>query len=213
MYGYIYITTNLVNGKKYIGQHKSEKFLGNSYLGSGIVLKESVRKYGKENFSVEMLEECYSIKELNSREVYWINFYEAVNSNVFYNLSGGGKGGGNIYSLTLEERLIIKETQSKRMTGLHHSDKTKEKISESLKGKRKGCTLKESTKKKMSEVRFGKTHKESTVQKYKNFRWINDGTKSYRIDYSLLDEYIEKGYKTGRMPFKRCSATTIENGI
>lgn len=35
MYGYIYKTTNLINGKIYIGQHKANKFLGQSYLGSG----------------------------------------------------------------------------------------------------------------------------------------------------------------------------------
>lgn len=35
MYGYIYKTTNLINGKIYIGQKKSEKFLGINYLGSG----------------------------------------------------------------------------------------------------------------------------------------------------------------------------------
>ena len=35
MYGYIYKTTNLVNGKIYIGQKKSDVFLGDKYLGSG----------------------------------------------------------------------------------------------------------------------------------------------------------------------------------
>lgn len=45
MYGYIYITTNLVNGKKYIGRHKSEVF-DESYKGSGLLLSRSIDKYG-----------------------------------------------------------------------------------------------------------------------------------------------------------------------
>lgn len=36
MYGYIYLTTNLINGKKYIGQHASPKFEPDKYIGSGV---------------------------------------------------------------------------------------------------------------------------------------------------------------------------------
>jgi len=91
MYGYIYITTNLINGKKYIGQHRFNK-LDNSYLGSGKALKESVIKYGKENFSTEILCECYSEDELNEKEIYYIKLYNAVKSRDFYNMAKGGKG-------------------------------------------------------------------------------------------------------------------------
>ena len=55
MYGYIYITTNKLDGRKYIGKKKSEIFLGNKYLGSGVHLECAVKKYGKENFSVDFI--------------------------------------------------------------------------------------------------------------------------------------------------------------
>lgn len=42
MCGYIYLTTNLTNKKKYIGRKQSDKFLGTSYLGSGVHLKRKV---------------------------------------------------------------------------------------------------------------------------------------------------------------------------
>lgn len=63
MYGYIYKTTNLVNNKIYIGQKHSDKFLGNRYLGSGKRLREAVDKYGKECFTVELLEEVDSLEK------------------------------------------------------------------------------------------------------------------------------------------------------
>ena len=46
MFGYIYKTTNLINNKIYIGQHKSEKFEPNKYIGSGVVLLKAINKYG-----------------------------------------------------------------------------------------------------------------------------------------------------------------------
>ena len=48
-YGFIYITTNMINGKKYIGQ-KMFRERWKKYIGSGKLLKRAVNKYGKENF-------------------------------------------------------------------------------------------------------------------------------------------------------------------
>lgn len=73
MYGFIYETTNNINGMKYIGQKIYDKH-GNwkIYLGSGIYLKRAILKYGKENFSRKILEECDSKEDLDNREIYWI---------------------------------------------------------------------------------------------------------------------------------------------
>jgi len=92
MKGYIYETTNLVNGKKYIGKHQATEFEGNKYLGSGMVLKSAINKYGKENFEVEMLESCNSVRKINNREKYWIEERDAVNSDSYYNIANGGQG-------------------------------------------------------------------------------------------------------------------------
>lgn len=91
MYGYIYLTTNLINNRKYIGQHKSTEFDIN-YYGSGKILLQAINQYGKENFSCEILKECFSEDELNKQEEYYIEKYGAVESREFYNLKPGGLG-------------------------------------------------------------------------------------------------------------------------
>ena len=55
MFGYIYKTTNLINGKIYVGKRQSSTFDEN-YYGSGKYFKRALKKYGKSNFSREVLE-------------------------------------------------------------------------------------------------------------------------------------------------------------
>lgn len=122
-YGFIYMTTNHVNGKKYIGQRK---YYGKwrTYLGSGKALKDAIKKYGKENFSKEILEDCFSKEELNEREIYWIKHYDAVKNKDFYNMRDGGEGGGNyLQSYTEEQRA---KTLKKRSISLKKAKKNME---------------------------------------------------------------------------------------
>lgn len=90
-YGFVYITTNKVNGKKYIGQKKidnSNKW--KSYLGSGTQLLEAIKIYGKSNFEREILEYADNRDELNNLEYSYIEKYNAVKSKDYYNLIDGG---------------------------------------------------------------------------------------------------------------------------
>lgn len=93
MYGYVYITINLISNKKYIGKHKSETFDEN-YKGSGIALKNAIKKYGQDNFICKILKKCDSLEELNYWEKHFTEKYNAVKSPDFYNLKEGGDGGG-----------------------------------------------------------------------------------------------------------------------
>ena len=86
MYGYIYKSYCKVTNKYYIGSRKSDKFI-NTYFGSGKYIKEDIKKYGKENFTVEIIKECSSVEDLKQSELYYIKYYNAVESNKFYNAS------------------------------------------------------------------------------------------------------------------------------
>jgi group I intron endonuclease len=85
----IYKTTNLITGKIYVGQHYTSADDG--YLGSGLLIKKAIKKYGKEIFIRETLEYCDS-KDIDNREIYWISLLESDNEYVGYNISKGGIG-------------------------------------------------------------------------------------------------------------------------
>lgn len=87
---YIYLTTNLINGKKYIGQHYGK--LNDQYYGSGVILIKAIEEYGKENFTKEVLE-ITTKEKIDEREKYYIAKYNAVEDQNFYNLSEGGQRG------------------------------------------------------------------------------------------------------------------------
>jgi group I intron endonuclease len=83
----IYKTTNLINGKIYIGQDSKNN---PEYLGSGTIIKRAINKYGKENFKKEILDICLDKEELDIKEIYWIKELKSIENG--YNISSGGNG-------------------------------------------------------------------------------------------------------------------------
>ena len=89
-YGFIYITTNLVNGKRYLGQKEFNQKNWKTYLGSGIAFKKALNVYGEENFSRNIIYICFSEEELNQIEYELSVFFDVVESDNWYNLVLGG---------------------------------------------------------------------------------------------------------------------------
>ena len=86
----IYKTINLINGKIYIGKSCQNN---KNYLGSGTILKKAIKKYGKDNFTKEVLEEGVTDHDyLCEREKYWIKICNSTNSDIGYNICLGGEG-------------------------------------------------------------------------------------------------------------------------
>ena len=90
-YHYIYKTTNLVNGKYYIGMHSTDN-LKDGYIGSGKRLWYSINKYGKKNFKCEILEFLPDRISLKEREKKLVN-EDILKDKMCMNLQPGGGGG------------------------------------------------------------------------------------------------------------------------
>ena len=75
---HIYKITNQKNGKIYVGKKLGLFSDCLDYFGSGLLVKQAVEKYGKENFSKVLLEVCDSLESLNNREKYWIQTLDAT---------------------------------------------------------------------------------------------------------------------------------------
>lgn len=120
MFHIIYKTTNLLDGKFYIGAHSTE-ILEDGYLGSGKYLKRAVLKYGRENFAREILF-VYSDKEQmysKEREIVTEDF---ILTNNVYNLKLGGSGGNPGIVGAFAGRI--------------HSEESREKISQATTGRK-----------------------------------------------------------------------------
>lgn len=117
-YGYIYLTTNKINNKQYIGKKVFDKYAHwCNYLGSGVVLKKAIEKYGNNNFDVQIIEYCFNEQDACQKERYWIEKYNAVYSDNFYNIAQGGDGGNVISGYTEEQRQQLSLKLSKQRKG------------------------------------------------------------------------------------------------
>jgi len=85
----IYKITNNINNKYYIGRHSTNN-IDDGYFGSGIGIVNAIKKYGKENFTKEILEETNTSDELWKRESEIVNL-DVVKDKMSYNQSVGGK--------------------------------------------------------------------------------------------------------------------------
>lgn len=188
MYGYIYLTTNLINNKKYIGRHKTQVF-DNYYKGSGHIIKEAIKKYGRENFKCEVLEWCETLEAAHEREHYWVKHFNAVEDPTFYNLTEGGCG-------PLEVPEDVKERLRKAFTGDLNPAKRPEvrkKISEGKHGKKNPM--------------YGK-HPKHTIEHNKKISQANKGKK-----VSLETRLKLSKVHLGKPSPQRLKILCIETGI
>lgn len=109
MFGLIYIITNSINNKVYIGQTiQSLKDRWQEHCRklcskneANMHIKRAIFKYGKENFTIRELEKC-TIEELDEREVYYISLYNSFVDG--YNSTRGGKSGAKSLKLDTEQQ-------------------------------------------------------------------------------------------------------------
>ena len=129
-YGFIYLTIDLKNGKGYVGQHKisNQETLDPKYIGSGVIISNIKKKYGLKRFNRQILCFCESLEELNEKEIYYINYFNAIESENFYNIASGGHNGNAFAGKTLEEMREISEKISKKFKGIILNKESRKKI-------------------------------------------------------------------------------------
>ena len=137
---YIYLITNKVNGKQYVGQHHYDgEGMDVSYKGSGVLLRQAYKKYGVENFTMEVIEYC-SDASLDSLEVKYISDYNTKTPNGYNLTDGGGGCKGKKYTDEQIENMRIAqnrpEVRAKHRewaTGRVQSEDAKKKLSDKAK--------------------------------------------------------------------------------
>ncbi|AGN30131.1 SegD homing endonuclease [Vibrio phage nt-1] len=126
----IYKITNTINNKFYIGKHKTEN-IHDSYLGSGILIKRAVKKYGKDKFIKEILFICDDENVCNEAEERIVDEI-LVNDEMCYNLRTGGHGGSDRCSD--ETRAKIRAARAKQVM----TEESNRKRSETQRGRKLG---------------------------------------------------------------------------
>lgn len=138
-FGIIYLVTNKINGKQYVGQTVGtvHKRLKNHFLsaapekGPTDFFHNAIRKYGCESFCIEEIDIAGSREELDNKEILHIRLRNTL-APCGYNLTSGGSGSSG-FSLSSESRQRIANTlREYEFTAEHRKS-----ISEANKGKRK----------------------------------------------------------------------------
>jgi hypothetical protein len=130
-YYIIYKTTNLLKNENdknrfYIGKHIQYNSLDfDGYLGSGSILNRSIMKYGVKNFKREILEVCNTKEEMESREIYWIEYLHA-NITKYPNDGGMNQNTGGLGGCTFNCNF---KGENNPMYGRNHSQETRKVLS------------------------------------------------------------------------------------
>lgn len=122
----IYCYTNLINNKKYIGQtnnlkrrikqHKDDSFTNYNEARYNQLIHQAIRKYGLDNFKIDILEDSIPIELIDKKEKYYIREYNTMVPNG-YNLTEGGMANKTAPVPSKYENvftLIVKELQGEK---------------------------------------------------------------------------------------------------
>lgn len=208
-YLFIYKTTNLINGKIYIGRHETNN-LEDGYIGFGIysqlnatldvLFHRAVRKYGYENFKCEVLEDnILTFEELKKREIFWIAELHSQDRKVGYNINPSGDGGWNHWNGTEKHREMCR-VGGKKSIEIQKLNKGMNSFQEY----NKNLTI-EQRQKKRELTSITINSKSSIIKRSRRFQEIGhqQGEKNSQFGthiYINLQTFEKKRYKEGGQP-------------
>lgn len=161
----VYKITNKVNGKIYIGITNQGsgvryyKHWSDARKGDPCPIHKAMTKYGKENFTLEIIDFADTYDELKEKEKFYIKKFNSMDRSVGYNLTEGGDGTfGRLHSEETKEKI------RQKALGRKASEEAKKRMSESRKGK---CSAK--MKSHLQEISKIRCHKVYQYDKDLNF--------------------------------------------
>jgi group I intron endonuclease len=172
-YHFVYITTNIINGKQYVGDHSTYN-INDNYLGSGNLIIVAIKKYGKKNFERKILETCESKEAAFLAQEKYINEYNTLIPSGYNVDPIGGHGTNGGYMLKQSKEKIsnslkgrIPWNKNKKLPSLSEEHKknisnsnkrlkrkleTRKKISKGLKGRKLTIEHKENIRKSKRKI-------------------------------------------------------------
>ena len=224
----IYKITNKQNNKVYIGQtirtleerlynKRSGHFVRAYHYNTGGALYAALRKYGKDGFTYEVIEEKdnddFDSKEdlhvwLNSRETYWISFYNSIDTCIGYNRTTGGQK-----NFRMSEESSRKAWQTRRANGtdkltneqkLRCRQRMKRRWQEDITYRNRQLHILHEANRNREYAPFTEEHRQKISNAHKGLsynkgrKYVNDGTKTKFILPEEIDHYLSLGWKLGR---------------
>jgi group I intron endonuclease len=187
----LYKTSNKINGKIYIGVHKTED-INDGYLGSGKGILDALKKYNKNDFAREVLYTFESEEEMYKKEAEIVDIEFIKRADTYNQALGGDLGGTTGWSnwnnapidirFSKNTRKKISDACSGELNGFYgkkHSKKTKDYLSLVRKGTRTGA----------GNSFYGKKHTEETKKKISENGW--EGEKG-RLRRARIKEAMTK---------------------
>lgn len=208
-YYIIYRTTNLLNGRYYIGMHITTN-IDDGYFGSGRRIKAEIKKYGRGNFERVVLEQAQSKKDLASREAELVT--EKLRSDpLCLNLKNGGEGGGRIWSEAHRIAFLAGSVKSgkKAVAGkIGWYDEARRKAAGRKTGLMTGrvngpvnqhTTRTPKARAKRIQTMKDKCHQQGSSNSQFNSCWVTKENKSTKIKAIDLDKFLSEGFVRGRI--------------
>lgn len=190
----IYVVTNGANGKKYVGQtgcgyEKRWKAHRNASRTIDNYFYRAIRKYGVEQFSIEVVATCETREEANTLEIQWIADLRSLDREEGYNGMLGGDG-SNPTEITKQKssetkKLMFQDPEFKAMmtaasTGKNHTQQGRQNIAKALEG---------------NQYRKGIPHSEEIKEQIRQ-----SVARAYAEGRHAPSAGLKKGTKLGPMP-------------
>ena len=190
----IYKVTNKDNGKVYIGPSVEigKRWRQHMTAKDDIYFHKAIQKYGVENFEWEVIEQCKK-KDLDEREIYWIEYYDSFNKG--YNCTKGGEGNSGEGNPNWKGGISLDPEYSKQWYEVN-KEKIKEKMKEHYE------TNKEKRKEQMKE--YSKANKDKKKEYDKQYYEENKEKRKQQMKehYETNKEKRKEYYKANKEKIK-----------